>query len=86
MVAVEGPVQVFALFQGPRCVSDDCAVGHGAFKPIAPTLAVAAEHGIDVIDLIALPSNLAMRAIARKFKMLLVFENGVVAGELRTAS
>ena len=46
----------------------------------------AAEHGIDVIDLIALPSNLAVRAIARKFKMLLVFENGVVAGELRTAS
>ena len=46
----------------------------------------AAEHGIDVIHLIALPSNLAVRAIARKFKMLLVFENGVVAGELRTAS
>ena len=45
----------------------------------------AAEHGIDVIDLIALPSNLAMRAIARKFKMLLVFENGVMAGQLRAA-
>jgi GNAT superfamily N-acetyltransferase len=45
----------------------------------------AAEHGIDVIDLIALPSNVAMRAIARKFKMLLVFENGVLAGQLRAA-
>jgi GNAT superfamily N-acetyltransferase len=46
----------------------------------------AAEHGIDVIDLIALPSNLAMRAIARKFKMLLVFNNGVLAGKLRVTS
>ena len=46
----------------------------------------AAEHGIDVIDLIALPSNLPMRAIARKFKMLLVFERGVLAGRLRAAA
>jgi GNAT superfamily N-acetyltransferase len=46
----------------------------------------AAEHGIDVIDLIALPSNVPMRAIARKFQMLLVFEKGVLAGQLRAAS
>jgi GNAT superfamily N-acetyltransferase len=46
----------------------------------------AAEHGIDVIDLIALPSNYAVRAIARKFKMLLVLQNGVLAGQLRAAS
>ena len=45
---MEGPVQVFAVFQGPRGVFDDCAVGHGAVEPIIPTVAVKAEHVVAV--------------------------------------
>ena len=43
----------------------------------------AANHGVETIEIICLPDNIAMRMLARKFKTHFTFEESALTGRLR---
>jgi GNAT superfamily N-acetyltransferase len=45
----------------------------------------AANHGVDTIEIICLPDNIAMRMLARKFKTHFTFEESALTGRLRVS-
>ncbi len=54
-------------------------LGEKLFRRMAEA---ARNHGVEVIDIVCLPENLAMRRLAAKFKAEFVFDNNQLLGRL----
>jgi RimJ/RimL family protein N-acetyltransferase len=54
-------------------------IGEKLFKRI---LRAAANHGVETIEIVCLPDNVAMRRLAQKFKARFTFEENALSGRL----
>lgn len=55
-------------------------IGEALFKRIQRA---ASNHGVEMIEIICLPENIAMRRLAQKFKTQFTFEESSLTGRLR---
>jgi GNAT superfamily N-acetyltransferase len=55
-------------------------IGEKLFKRIQRA---ASNHGVETIEIICLPDNIAMRSLAQKFKTHFTFEESALTGRLR---